>query len=63
MKEFRFNLYISLDEFMAYYEGAARDVLAVSDDSLTVRIVELTTTSLIVRHSLPVRVARSGLGY
>jgi len=37
MKEFRFNLYIPLDEFMAYYEGAARDVLAVSDDGLTVR--------------------------
>ncbi len=34
MKEFRFNLYISLDEFMAYYEGAARDVVAVSDDGL-----------------------------
>ncbi len=37
MKEFGFNLYISLGEFMAYYEGAARDVLAVSDDGLTVR--------------------------
>ncbi len=37
MKEFRFNLYISLNEFMAYYEGVARDVVAVSDDGLTVR--------------------------
>ena len=37
MKEFRFNLHISWDEFMAYYEGVARDVVAVSDDGLTVR--------------------------
>ncbi len=37
MKEFRFNLYISLNEFMAYYEGVARDVVAVSDEGLTVR--------------------------
>ena len=37
MKEFRFNLYISSDEFMAYYEGVARDVVAVSDDGLTIR--------------------------
>jgi hypothetical protein len=37
MKEYRFNLYIPLDEFMAYYEGAARDVVAVSDDGLKIR--------------------------
>lgn len=37
MKEFRFNLNISWDEFMAYYEGVARDVVAVSDEGLTVR--------------------------
>jgi len=37
MKEFRFNLNISWDEFMAYYEDVARDVAAVSDEGLTVR--------------------------
>jgi len=37
MKEFSFNLNISWDEFMAYYEGVARDVVAVSDEGLTVR--------------------------
>ena len=37
MKEYRFNLYISVDDFMAYYEGAARDVIAFSDDGLKIQ--------------------------
>ena len=37
MKEFRFYLNIPLNDFMAYYQGAAQDVVAVSAEGVRVK--------------------------
>lgn len=37
MREFRFRLHIPAHEYLAYYQGAAREVLATTAEGLRVR--------------------------